>query len=131
MTDLLISLLDCGYADLNVLLDTEYDMSEIIEYATEYSEKPTLNNLVYSMLQMGINDIQSYIEDNKNDVEEDLDEDKLELFKSIEFNPHEDIEVFINYLDSHAYLVKNEEAYVEFFPEAIDKFEEMTGFSLR
>lgn len=131
MIELLTELLDCGYADLEILLDSNYDFYDILSYAKDYTEKPTLNDLIYSMLQLGIRDVESYINEHYKEVRESLSDTDFEEFNKLEFNPFEDIEIFVNSIDSHAYFINDmREHYEKYFPEAIDHFEKMTGLTL-
>lgn len=131
MVDLLCVVLDCGYADLNMALDSNYDFDDIWEYAKEFAEKPSINDLIYSILSMGLNDIANYIHENKDVISDSLSDEEREVFESLTFEPHEDIELFVNCIDSHAWFLRdNQELYEKYFPEAIKHFEKMTDISL-
>lgn len=129
--ELLTALLDCGYADLEVLFNSNYDIYDIIEYANDFTNAPTLNDLVYSMLRLGIHDIESYINEHYKEVRESLSDSDFEEFNGFEFEPQEDIEIFVNAIDSHVYFTEDmAEYYRKYFPGAIEHFEKMTGFTL-
>lgn len=134
MEDLLLALLDCGYMDLPMITDSQFEMYEIVDYAKDEMgvENPKINDLIYAMLQLGIGIVATYIEENKEDVYEGLSDEDKELFDSIEFEPFEDITVYTNCIDSHAYLNDDKREYYEkFFPEALERFEGMTAISLK
>lgn len=131
--DLLLALLNCGYADLPMVTDSKFEMYEIVDFARDELDikNPNINDLISAMLQLGIGIVANYIEDSKEDVYEGLSEEDKELFDSIEFDPYEDITIYVNCIDSHAYLNEDKKEYYDkFFPETANKFEEMTDISL-
>lgn len=131
MQSLLCTVLDCGYLDLDMILDSKYDLDDIWEYAREFAERPTINDLIYSMLSMGLNDIQAYIEEHSDNIREELSDEEKEVFDEITFEPSDDIELFVNCIDSHAWFLNDKgENYNKYFPKAIEHFEEMTDISL-
>lgn len=131
MEDLLTALLNCGYADLDVLINANYDMHDIVEYAREFTDSLTVNDLIYAMLNMGVNDMCNYINNERQKIIDNMTDEEYEEFSQIEFSPYEDIEIYVNSLDSHAWIVNGmQEHYEKYFPQAIAKFEEMTGISL-
>lgn len=141
MEDLLCSVLNCGYADLNILADCEYPMYELVEYVQEIGDEVNINSLCYAMFNLAINDVQEAIEERLAEMEELLeDEDIAEEVKdeyrsAIESNLdiREDIDTFHNYIDSHAYLMnnKNQDIYLRLFSDELSIFEEKTGYQLQ
>lgn len=165
MKDILISVLSCGYADLSVITDCKYDIEELMEEVENMGyEKPDLNNLAKAMFYKGIYEIESFIENNKDEILDDIDEknagiedrmDELEnddeefendeLWNKLDeeqadlktkkediesLEPIDDIESYHNYLDTSIYFLKNQEIYQKYFQEALDEFEENTGFAI-
>lgn len=130
---LLTELLDCGYADLSVLEDCKYDFYDVIDYCKNAYFNLTLNNLAYSMFQIGIADIRRAVEKRIDELEskdELTDEEHEELIAIFALTPDIDIESFHNYLDTSVWFRNNGEVYRQYFKEAIDEFADNTGYSI-
>ena len=141
MRELLAVLLECGYADLDILEDCKYDMHDVVEYAHGMvGDKVDINTLCYSMFQMALQDVQEAIDEAMTDYRADLEENRedftedeinaLEEVLSLDLNIQEDVETYHNFIDTHANLVGNEEVYTVYFQEQLKIFEENTGFTL-
>lgn len=131
--DLLTELLDCGYDDLSVLEDCQYDFTDVIEYCKDGGMSLTLNNLAWSMFQIGIADIRRAVEERIDELEsqDELDDDEQEELEALqELEPYEDIRSFHNYLDTSVWFGKNGDVYRQYMKEAIDEFGENTGYSI-
>lgn len=138
MTDLLTALLDCGYLDLRILNECEYNMIDLIEEVDSMGyEKIDINNLCFAMFQLGLRDMQESISERISDLEneEELGEfEKGELEALKELEPFDDFESFHNYIDTHIYLSQyanhKEEMYQNYCEKELNHFEKMTGFSI-
>lgn len=138
MKDLLTVLLDCGYLDLRVIENCEYDFSELLEEVRDMGyEKPNLNNLAYAMFHVGTRDISSSIENRIGDLSADSeslnqeDQEELQALKQLE--PFEDIESFHNYIDTSIYFSCSDEKrdiYMKYCESELDHFSQNTGFSI-
>lgn len=132
--ELLAELLECGYADLTVLEDCKYNFVDVIVYCKEdFGATPTLNNLAYSMFQIGIGKINDAINermDELREIEEPSEEESEELEALEVLEPYEDIESFHNYLDTSVYFTAKSEIYHKYMEEALDEFAENTGYSI-
>lgn len=142
MVDLLTELLDCGSADLRIIADSEYPMDILIEWCRDNlgSDKITINDLAYAMFMIALDDVQEAIEEKMEQMADDLYNPNTEVSEEgkakIEdiLNSHltirDDVETFHNYIDTHAYLINNQEIYQEYFSTELDMFETKTGYSL-
>jgi hypothetical protein len=132
--NLLTELLSCGYADLSVIKDCQYDISELIDRVKDMGiEKIDLNNLAYAMFDAGKEEIQDFINERMEelkDQEELSDEEKEELETLEQLDPYEDIQSFHNYLDTNVYFHKNAESYKKYCPSVLATFEENTGYEI-
>lgn len=134
--DLLTSILDCGYGDLYLLEDCQYDIGEIVEECLSNFGRLDINNLVRIMFEFGLRDIETARDDRiceleavQNERELDDEEQKeLEMLRLME--PLEDFGSFHNYIDTHIWLNARDlgEAYQTYLHDAIERFEDMTGF---
>lgn len=119
MEDLLTAILDCGYADLQMLFDSKYDMYDIIEYAKDnldFGNNLDVNTLIQAMIELALGEIQDYIDEQDLDVELDI---------------WDDTDIFLNYLDTHVHIYEDKiDAYKRYVPEIFDMFEEKTGLIL-
>lgn len=137
--DFLCHVLDCGYADLSQLDDCGYDISEVIEDCEATFGNLNLNNVLYTLFQIGISrEVEQRLNDRVCQLEaigneRDLDEDEaIELEALRQLDPQSDIHTYENYLDCHVWIEDEEKAavYKEYIPEALDDFEFMTGFPI-
>ena len=119
LRNLLAVLLNCGYADLTTLEDCQYDFGDLVENCQFNFGKVELNALVRTMFDLGIQEIVDIIKERKQDTEDE--EERAALDK---LDPYEDIQSFHNYLD------KNNNIYKKYLSDALDTFEEKTGFSI-
>ena len=119
MEDLLTAILDCGYADLQMLFDSKYDMYDIVEYAKDnldFGNNLDINTLIQAVIELALGEIQDYIDEKDLDVE-------LDIF--------DDVDIFINYIDTHVYIYEDKiDEYKRHVPEIFDMFEEKTGLVL-
>ena len=135
MIDILSGLLGCGCLDLRVILDCKYDMCDLKEELDSMGcEKPDLNNLAYAMFYLGKHDIQHWIEERIDEIEgwdDEIAEDKKQEREALRnLDPYEDIESFHNYIDTSVYFNKNAEIYKKYCQEALDEFQDKTGYEI-
>lgn len=136
--DLLTSILDCGYGDLYLLEDCQYDIGEIVEDCIATFGGLKINNLVSIMFDYGLRDIETARDyriceleaiPNERELDED-EEDELATLRTLE--PFEDMKSFHNFIDTHIWIDAKEKvpAYTKYLKEALDHFCEMTGFEI-
>jgi L-fucose mutarotase/ribose pyranase (RbsD/FucU family) len=140
MVDLLTELLDCGSCDLRIIGDSEYPMDILIEWCRDNlgSDKITINDLAYAMFMIALDDVQEAIEEKMEQMADDLENGlvgelgkaKIEEIVDSQLSIRDDVETFHNYMDTHAYLINNQEIYQEYFKDELDIFETKTGYSL-
>lgn len=136
--DLLTAILDCGYGDLYLMKDCQYDIGEIVEECEATFGCLHINNFVRIMFDFGLRDIEEAINDRICELEaianeRDLDEDEeTELSALRELAPFEDMRSYHNYIDTHIWIDDEEKkkTYTAYLQEALDQFEEMTGFEI-
>ena len=136
---LLCNLLDCGIADLSLLEDIDCDWSEVVAAAKEYGEplqEIGFNGLMRTVVCVGLSHIQDAITTRINDLEIEekawgLSEDEAEELEQLcDLRPFQDIGSWHNYLDSGAYFEKHKDIYNEYLSDALEQFENETGFNL-
>ena len=129
---LLSTICDCGYLDLQLLDDCEYDICEIAEECHDVFGNYNINNMVRIVFEKGINDINCEIGSRIEDLYEDwkllTDEEKEELAALEELDPFDDIHSFHNYIDTHIWIAENSDIYHKYMQRALEQFTEMTGF---
>ena len=127
---LLAEILNCGYLDLQVLEDCEYDMSELIEECKFSFGVVNLNALACTMFVFGRRDIQSAIEERIAELEggelTEAEEEELENLKLLDV--WEDIESFHNFIDTSIWINNHKEIYENYLSEALAEFERNTGY---
>ena len=132
---ILTKILGCGSSDLEILEDINYDLDEIIdELQTEGCLSFT--ELIRAVFYKGIDELKDKVQEYLQDLWNELKEgDDAEIQKSIDeietLNPEEDVEFFINYLDTHIYFnnYEKEEIYHRYFEKEISCIEDKIGFS--
>ena len=163
----LMHLFKCGQYDLSILDDIEYDLDEILDELVENNDL-SLSNLIRTVFQEGVRELNDLINNIKPDIYEDLqilDEtlpkesdsaeirekkeaalDTQDMYLSnkydiewgdkipeyieelSEIDPVDDIDWYINCLDTHIYIVKHQDIYRRFFADQISEIEDKIGF---
>lgn len=132
--ELLMTLLNCGSADLSLLDDIGYDWSLVFARMGEMPRD--INSVMWTVFQLGYEDIQTDIDDRICELEaitnerELYDEEEEELARLRELEAAEDFGSYHNYLDTHVYCERHGSTYKEYMGDALDEFEENTGFSI-
>lgn len=117
----LTELLDCGYADIDLLVDIDEDiLVETLEtIKQEDCSLLEFNTIVEYCFTIVINDINNYL---------------IERFSTKSYELLEGFSSFHNYIDTHAYLDMEEAGINEDETEVLETieklFEEKTGFNL-
>ena len=112
---ILAGILNCGYLDLRVLEDTEFDVVEMIEEM----EKPTLSDLICEIFQKGIDLLMEALLEKQND---------LDCPDEIKDLSGEDVDFDINFIASRIYFVNNSDIWNKYFESEIEEIEKKMGF---
>ena len=130
--DFLISILNCRLID-----DVGYNWCDILDSETLGKMlSGTLNYLMRRVVEFGIEQITTAVDDriceleaNSNEWELDADEEE-ELSALRALNPEEDIDSYHNFVDTHVWFENNADVYHTYMQEALDNFAEGTGFEI-
>lgn len=131
--DLLCAILNCSNNDLNVIQYCQYDYYTIINDCYQNVEendeenKLSLNGLIKSIFNLGIAEIEQYIDSRIAEIEFNED-DQIEYNSLIKLNPDEDIEKDINFSASGIYFINNQEIYGEYLSDVLTNVEDKMGF---
>ena len=134
---ILMTLLDCGIADLEMLDDIKYDLTGMVNELVE-NNNLSFNNLLSSVFQQAQQDLRSSIDEHIAQSEEELTwevpEDEAALLEEQKelrsLTPEDDMTWYTNYLDSHIYInTDKRELYDKYLDEEIEAVEEIMGFS--
>lgn len=138
--DLLMTLFDCGIADLSLIDDIGYDACDVLGQIGYNAGLPAkmldINSYVRGAFECGFDEIQSAIDDRIEELENEKssngldDEEQIELDALKGLDPWEDIETFNNCIDTHVWFDKNADIYHRYLTEALDSFREGTGFEI-
>lgn len=129
-------LLDCGTADLSLLDDVDVDIYQVIEECKEEIGSTNINEVMWVIFQKGFAEIQNAIEARIQDLEEYVedgsadDDDREELEQLRELDPYNDFDSYHNYLDTHVWAQEHGEIYRQYLGDALETFEQITGFSI-
>lgn len=136
---LLMSLLECGSADLGILDDVGYDLGEIADDLLANGIKPTLNDITDEIFRKGQYELGRKVEEAIEEIERELDdteedakeyEELQEKLSALEdLNTEEDVDWFCNCLDTSVWFVNNEEIYRKYLADEIKEIEDDMGFS--
>lgn len=129
--DLLTVVMDCGYADLTLLDDVQYDMYEIFDECMANFGNYNVNNVVRIVFDHGLRDLEDAIHERICEIERlyhPTKEESDELAALRELRPFEDIESFHNYLDTSIWIARNEETYRCYLEDELLDFAMNTGF---
>ena len=138
--DLLMTLFHCGIADLRLIDDIGYDACDVLDQIGYNAELPAkmldINSYVRGAFECGFDEIQSAIDDRIEELEtektsnglDDEEQNELDALKCL--NPWEDVNTFINCIDTHVWFNRNAETYRKYMKEALESFKEGTGFEI-
>ena len=153
--EILTTLLKCGTSDLNLLEDIDYDLDDILKGLIE-NNRLSLHNIFIEVFIKGAIELQerfnlqeeeirqkindALIEEKKiwldsEKMEEELEENEeyeelindLRLIENEELNPANDLDYYLNYLDTHVYM-KNIGFYRRWMENEVDEIEDNMGF---
>lgn len=132
----LMSVLNCGFADLKLIDGVGYEWNEILAYADNIEIESSLRSIMEKVFHYGFDKIWVAIDDRICELEaitneRNMDEsEETELKELQSLNPHEDFSVYYNYLDTHVYCEKHKAAYRMYLRDALDDFLDGTGFEI-
>lgn len=112
---LLVELLDCGWLDLQALESIGRDFSDIIKYHNENygeNEKITLNSLLDANFQLTLSEINDFIQNKIEELEDNEEYDKADELKTLD--AYEDFETYTSFIDSHIWFKNNQEIYKKY-----------------
>ena len=148
--EILTNLLDCGTDDLKLLEDIKYDLYDISEYLKEYGSF-NINSIFREVFKEGARDLNYEFIERKYEIREqileemqaakeeypdyDLEKDEdyqelvndLDLLDNEKLNPIEDLDYYLNYLDTHVYM-KHIDFYRKYMPDVVDTIETNMGW---
>ena len=140
-----MELLECGILDLNMLDGCEYDFYDVLQECNSFTEKPKLNDILYGAICIYQRNIQEKINERiseLDDLMEELDdygEADTEEFSEYEkeqaalkkLNPCEDIELFINSIDTSIYIKDEQKkaTYNKYLSDIVNEEDDRLGFA--
>ena len=128
---LLCAILHCGYLDLDLLDDVEYDWDDVLE-RIEW-EDYTFNDVMRAVFDLGIIDIRKAVENRIDELDgyDNRDETEQCEFEALkELDPDNDFSSWHNCLDTSIWCQAHGEFYQKYLHKELDHFEEMTGFAI-
>lgn len=140
--DLLMTILECGSMDLDILDDVGYDLGEIVRDLIDMGLKPTLNAITNAIFIKGRHELQEAIEEKvleKKDLQgktDDTDEgekeydslqEEIDVLESL--NPDRDMNWYCNWLDTSCWFSENEAVYWKYLANEIRRIEDNMGFT--
>ena len=148
--EILINLLDCGTADLELLEDIEYDLDDILEYLKESGDF-NINSIFREVFKKGAIDLNYAFREREEEIREQIleeiqttkeeypdydlekDEDYQELVNNLDLldneklNPIEDLDYYLNWQDTHVYM-EHIEFYRKYMPDVVEEIETNMGW---
>lgn len=130
--DFLMSLLNCGPADLRLIDDVEYDWQDVFE-RLDFSCSHNLSDIMSAVFHLGKDILNEAILERIGCLEDTektygiSDEQRTELNELKELNPFKDLVEKFNYLDTHIACVNHKAVYEVFLSKELADFAEGTG----
>ena len=135
--DLLMTILKCGSLDLGLIDSVGYDFCDIISQLDDMPiQEIGINGLMRAVVDFGIIQIREAVDRRICELEaipnerELDDEEELELAALRLLAPDEDIQSYHNCIDTPVWFEHHGSLYRRYLEEAVDDFEEGTGFSI-
>ena len=134
--DFLMSLLDCGPADLKLIDNVDYDWQDVFEYL-DLSCGHDLSAIMSAVFHLGKNILNEAIVERIDYLEDTektygiSDKQKTELNELKELNPFDDLVENFNYLDTYIKCVKHKNVYIKYFSIELTDFASCTGFEVK
>lgn len=154
--EILATLLECGIDDLNLLEDIDYDLEDILNELME-NDSLSLHNILEEIFLKGAIELQERFNLRKEEIKQEIDnaliEEKekwfnsgeiqeefeeteeykelindLRLIENEELNPENDLDYYLNYLDTHVYM-KNIDFYRKWTEGEVEDIEIKMGFN--
>jgi len=129
---LLCSVLGCGVLDFSILDDCKYCWDDVLVEMQDSGMKICLESICYSILRIGMRQMQDAIDERINEIEDALIESErnmdVEYKALLSISPYDDLMMYFNYLDTHVWFERNSDVYREYMSEAVEAFENDTGF---
>lgn len=151
---ILTVILNCGYIDLRILEDIEYDLDDIIKELVDNNEL-SFNNILRNVFMQGVSELEECLCTNKEEILNTIENNIVEIEKEIilyddtSFNdyrekyqnlikykymlkndklkPTKQWDCYTNYLDTTVYL-KHLEFYKTWLETELNNIENMIGF---
>ena len=153
----LSKILNCGYCDLELLEDIEYDLDDIIQDCIDNGDL-SLHGIFRGVFLMGASDLQNAFDEQKDNIRdsilEALENEKIEWIDSGEMtieelenceehkeliadlklldsgilNPKDDVGYFMNYMDTHVSM-KHIDFYRRWMENNVNNIESYMGWS--
>ena len=129
---ILMTLLDCGYADLELIANVRNDI--IVDCLESLDLKHiNIHILMREVFYHKKSELQCIIDERIEELKESAELTEEELFELetiSSLNPFEDICSCRTFTDISIFFVNNKDIYKQYFANAIESFEKDTGFSL-
>ena len=142
--EILMELLECGCLDLAMLDDCEYDFYDVLNQCDSFTSDPKFCDILYGAICLYMGNIDTKIQERiseLDDLMQELDEQgyaDTEEFTEYEeeqealqtLNPYDDIEYFINFIDTSIYIrdERKKEIYRKYLSDIIDEEDKQIGF---
>ena len=128
---LLCEIFSCGSSDLELLDDIGYSWDEVLDQMDWPREGLDFNDLLRAIVDLGIIGVKEAVTSRIETLEgmasrDDDEEQELKVLR--ELRPDDDIRASFNFRDNHVWFERNGSAYRYYLEDAVDEFEENTGF---
>lgn len=135
--DFLMTILDCGQLDLQLIDDVEYDWCDVLEqFDMDWCGSRKLSAIMSAVFSLGKSNLTEaigeridYLEDTKETYGISK-EQETELEELKELDPFEDLEEYHNYLDTHVTCVNHKAVYEAYLAKELEDFADGTGFEV-
>ena len=119
--EMLCELLDCGTCDLDMLESCNYSFDDILDKVDTFTtrEEMRFNDILLGAIYVYMENINNVIVERQNEIEQ---------LKELDI--YNDIEYYLNYLDTSMYIYDEDKRaiYKEFLSDIIEQENEKIGF---
>lgn len=135
--NVLMTLLNCGEWDLELLDNVGYDWDDILQFRDGCDWPASIDSVMQYVVAYGLRELDAAIQNRINTLRSSMEQGglsgkkKKELDALRQLDPDDDIGRYFNcVLDTHVWFANHGDVYRTYLPAALDAFADGTGLEI-